>query len=123
MAYEYDGIKQLDYNELNSILKEKQKAPIIIDVREEEEYNEAHIPTIPLIPMHSIPEQIDKFDKNAEYIFVCRSGNRSHNVAKFFQMNGFSKVANYDGGMLVWEGETKSGPENIVKDASELFKK
>ncbi|MFC0469364.1 rhodanese-like domain-containing protein [Halalkalibacter kiskunsagensis] len=122
MAFEQDGIKQIEVSDLKELINNTTKEPIIIDVREVEEYEEAHIPGIPLIPMHTIPNVMDQLDKEQTYLFVCRSGNRSQNVALYLQNQGFENVQNYFGGMLAWDGEVKSGPEWIVSDVKELKK-
>lgn len=120
MAFEQDGIKQVDKEELKEIIKGETKKTIIIDVRELEEYEEAHIPGLPLIPMGSIPTIIDQLDKEQSYLFVCRSGGRSQNVAMYLQNQGFKDVSNYYGGMLAWDGEVKTGSEWIIKEVKEL---
>jgi rhodanese-related sulfurtransferase len=122
MAFKQDGILQVEVDELKELVKKKAKEPIIIDVREVEEYEDAHIPGVPLIPMHTIPSVMDQLDKEESYLFVCRSGNRSQNVALYLQNQGFQNVQNYFGGMLAWDGEVKTGPEWIIRDVGELKK-
>ncbi|SES10409.1 rhodanese-like domain-containing protein [Salisediminibacterium halotolerans] len=121
MAHYVEGIKQLSFSEVKELYDQSVKKPILIDVRELEEYTEAHIPGIPLIPMSEIANRAGDFAKDEEYVFVCRSGRRSHEVAKFFQENGVDKVANYEGGMLEWDGPVETGEEHIVKKISELY--
>ncbi|MFC5712551.1 rhodanese-like domain-containing protein [Thalassorhabdus alkalitolerans] len=123
MSYDLDGVEQLDYAELKEIFDQKKSSPILIDVREPEEYIERHIPNVPLIPMQSIPERIEEFHKDAEYIFICRSGTRSHHVALYFKDNGIENVKNFAGGMLAWESETESGWEGQVRDIEGLYSK
>jgi rhodanese-related sulfurtransferase len=65
---------------------------------------------------------MDQLDKEESYLFVCRSGNRSQNVALYLQNQGFQNVQNYFGGMLAWDGEVKNGPEWIIRDVGELKK-
>lgn len=122
MAFEQDGIKQVDKEELKELLKREQRNPIIIDVRELEEYEEAHIPGLPLVPMGTFPTVVDQLEKDQSYLFVCRSGGRSQNVAMYLKSQGFKDVSNYNGGMLAWDGEVKTGAEWIVKDIQELKK-
>lgn len=121
MAFEQDGIIQVEPEELKELLQQDDR-PIIIDVREPDEYEEAHIPGLPLIPMQTIPTIAAELDKDQEYLFVCRSGNRSQNVALYLQNQGFSNVKNYAGGMLAWTGETVSGAEWVVRSPEELHK-
>ncbi|OZI11149.1 rhodanese-like domain-containing protein [Bacillaceae bacterium SAS-127] len=78
----------------------------IVDVREDEEVAGDMIPEAKHIVMGTIPERLDEFDKEKEYIFVCRSGRRSENVCYYLRDQGF-KVRNMVGGMLEWTGKTK----------------
>lgn len=109
-----EGISHIDADELDAILKDPAKSGVyVIDVREPEEYEAGHIPGIPLLPMGNIPDLIDRFDKQAEYVFVCHSGRRSLEVAKFFLGRNISNVHNYLGGMLAWDKEIVRGREVV----------
>lgn len=121
MAQEKEGIEQVEFEELEKIVRQKDSDSIVIDVREEEEYEAGHIPGVPLLPMNEAVEKVDDFDRDRSYIFVCRSGRRSQKVAQFFKANGFEHVANYRGGMLAWKGDLKQGLEKRVQDISELY--
>lgn len=113
-----EGVSHVDHEQLSDILQDASSEVIVIDVRERDEYAAAHIPGVPLLPMGDIPEVIDEFDKSREYVFVCRSGARSLNVAKFFQDNGIDKVHNYLGGMLAWDKDIATGEERVVEQFS-----
>ena len=76
----------------------------IVDVREHEEVQAGMIEGAKHIPMGEIPARLDEFDKDKEYIFICRSGGRSGNVCHFMQEQGF-KVVNMICCMLDWTGE------------------
>jgi rhodanese-related sulfurtransferase len=76
----------------------------LIDVREDEEVAQGVIPGVKHIPMGQIPERMDEFDPEKEYIFICRSGRRSENVCYYLQDQGY-KCVNMVGGMLEWEGD------------------
>ena len=116
MSSVIEGISHLDVRELQSVLEDAANSSVVIDVREVEEYEAGHIPGIPLIPMGDIVDYLEQFDRGKEYIFVCRSGRRSLEVAKFFKNNGFDKVHNYLGGMLQWDGELAFGQEHIITE-------
>lgn len=121
MAFMYEGVKQIELNELKDILKTKKGNVFVIDVRELEEYDAFHIPGIPLIPMPSIPNVLSGLKKDKEYIFVCRSGNRSHHVARFLKQNGIEGAHNFYGGMISWDEEVQTGLENVITDVSNLY--
>lgn len=118
MPYEAEGITHLTAEELKAKIADPQNRAIVIDVREPEEYVEGHIPGVPLVPMGEIPNHAEKWDKNEEYVFVCRSGNRSLNVALYLKNLGFDNVRNFAGGMLGWDGDISTGPEHVVTEAN-----
>ncbi|MGD6992583.1 rhodanese-like domain-containing protein [Sutcliffiella horikoshii] len=78
----------------------------LIDVREDEEIEMGKIKQAEHIRMGDIPENLDKLDKDKEYIVICRSGRRSENVCHYLQDQGY-KVRNMVGGMLEWEGDVE----------------
>jgi rhodanese-related sulfurtransferase len=106
MSGEKNGIIQYSLEELKQILAEGTIKPI--DVRTKEEYDESHIPGVPLYTMQEVTDWVDNLDKGDSYILICRSGNRAQKVAEFLKENGFENVANFAGGMLVWDGETQT---------------
>lgn len=77
----------------------------LIDVRENEEVAQGMIPEAAHIVMNTIPEHLDRLDKETNYVIVCRSGVRSENVARYLIQNGY-KATNMTGGMLDYTGET-----------------
>ncbi|RSK28235.1 rhodanese-like domain-containing protein [Bacillus sp. HMF5848] len=97
-------MKEITTEELQKKLEAGEKLALI-DVREHDEVAQGMIPTANHIPMGEIPYKLDELDKDTEYIFVCRSGNRSGNVCYFLEDRGY-KVTNMVGGMLDWRGRT-----------------
>ena len=86
----------------------KNKAPNVIDVREEYEFEDGHIKGAELIPMGSIPESLHKLDKSKEYHLICYSGARSARAAKYLADLGY-KMVNIMGGMSAYRGEMEFG--------------
>lgn len=100
-----ENIEIITTEELEQLLKEDKKLELV-DVREDEEVEQGMIPGAKHIRMGDIPANMDYFDDEKEYIFICRSGRRSENVCYYMQDQGY-KVRNMAGGMLEWKGETK----------------
>lgn len=75
---------------------------VLLDCREVDEWNDAHIDGAVLIPMIELPQRIAEIDKSRRIICVCRSGNRSGKVAAWLLNNGYDAV-NMTGGMLAWK--------------------
>ena len=76
---------------------------ILIDVREQSEYDAGHIPGITLVPMSEIQNRLDEIPTDKEVVVTCRSGNRSSQVTDFLRKNGFDNVHNMQGGIIAWE--------------------
>ncbi|KAB2329315.1 rhodanese-like domain-containing protein [Bacillus mesophilum] len=98
-------IPEITTEELEQKLKAGEKLELI-DVREDDEVAGGMIPGAKHIRMGTIPENLDQFEKEKEYIFICRSGGRSANVCHYLQDQGY-KVVNMKGGMLDWSAETE----------------
>ena len=76
----------------------------LIDVREPQEYEQAEIGG-ELISLGTIPQNIDKIDKNKQVVVHCRSGKRSANAIAFLEQHGFQNLYNLEGGILAWRDE------------------
>lgn len=100
-----EEIKTITPEDLQKKLEAGEKLELV-DVRENEEVAAGMIPGAKHIRMGDIPANLDYFDKNKEYIFICRSSGRSANVCYYLQDQGY-KVRNMVGGMLEWTGDTK----------------
>ncbi|MBL4743758.1 MAG: rhodanese [Cycloclasticus sp.] len=88
--------------ELNSLLQSDDKKPLLLDVREPNEYEYCHIDNSMLMPMQSIPNQLDQLPKDEMIVTICHHGMRSQQVAQFLLDNGFSHVTNLSGGVHAW---------------------
>lgn len=113
MPFEVQGISHVDAEELKQMLENEREDALFIDVREPDEYASGHIPGVPLVPMGNIPYACESMDTKAEYVFICRSGSRSFNVAQYMRQRGFESVHNFAGGMLAWDGDVAFGMENV----------
>ncbi|WP_124949456.1 rhodanese-like domain-containing protein [Sulfuriferula thiophila] len=77
-------------------------APVLLDVREPWEYQIAHISGAQLIPMHTVPAQLDKLDAHANIVVICHHGMRSMQIAHFLERAGFGHIYNLQGGVDAW---------------------
>lgn len=76
-----------------------------IDVREQNEYDEEHIPGATLVPLSEFMRRYEgdlPEDKNEEVVVHCRSGARSAQAVTFLRENGYNAV-NVEGGILAWK--------------------
>ncbi|MDC0814949.1 rhodanese-like domain-containing protein [Lactococcus petauri] len=83
-------------------LKEKLGQVALIDVREEDEYLEGHVPTAINMPL-SVLEQRYLEIEDESYI-ICQSGMRSMRPCQFLEAQGVA-TTNVTGGILSWDQE------------------
>jgi len=76
--------------------------PLLLDVREESEYEICHIDASNNIPMGHVPGALKDLDPDAETIVICHHGSRSMQVANYLENAGFSNVINLAGGINAW---------------------
>ena len=80
---------------------------LILDVREQEEYDSGHIPGAVLLPVGSIDEETaaDVIPESDTVVLVyCRSGNRSKKAAEALAELGYTGIYEF-GGINTWPYE------------------
>ncbi len=76
----------------------------LIDVREPHEYDHGNMGG-ELIPLASVPSNIDKFARDKKVVVHCRSGARSANAIRFLEQKGYDNLYNLAGGIIAWGEE------------------
>lgn len=82
---------------------------IILDVREQGEYDSGHIPGAVLLPVGTIDEETAAAvipEKDATVLVYCRSGNRSKTASFALAELGYTNVYEF-GGIKTWPYETE----------------
>ena len=72
---------------------------IILDVREQDEYDAGHIPDAILLPYTQIEQKVEDviLDKNALVLVYCRSGRRSKIASETLSALGYTNVKEFGG--------------------------
>jgi rhodanese-related sulfurtransferase len=94
-------------------MTKRDSGAFMLDVRQPEEWNEAHIPDSTLIPLDQLPNRINELPKDQVIVVVCRSGNRSAQGRDILLEAGFTDVTSMAGGLNQWKTAgypTVSGP-------------
>ena len=94
---------QITAVELNEWLNDEGRpAPLLLDVREPDEFASYRIEGSKLVPMRTIPARLHELDRRADVVMICRSGARSYHAGQFLRQNGFERVYNLAGGVIAW---------------------
>ena len=82
---------------------------IILDVREQDEYDSGHIPGAVLLPVGTISEDTTADvipEKDSTVLVYCRSGNRSKTASETLADLGYTGVCEF-GGINTWPYDTE----------------
>jgi rhodanese-related sulfurtransferase len=93
-------VPSLSAAELSEKLKNG-KHPVVVDVRQPDEYRGGHIAGAKLMPLGELGRKMKNLPANREIVCVCASGNRSHSATRTLIDAGYN-VYNMKGGMLSW---------------------
>lgn len=93
MPEQIKSIKEcIEVEEVKQAIQKNQNVQII-DVRNREEYNQAHIPNALNISLQELKDYITKFDGNIKYITACgKGGGRSAEGAKLLKQYGLDAM-------------------------------
>ena len=86
---------------VDQLVIERERGATVIDVREVDEYIDAHVPGARLVPLGTLPDELDALPRDERLFIICRSGARSLRAADFLLANGFDAVS-VAGGTMAW---------------------
>ena len=102
------GYQQITAEEAKKMIDELEDE-IILDVREQEEYDEKHIVDAVLLPVGMIDEDTAEAvipQKDTVVLVYCRSGNRSKTASAALAELGYTQIYEF-GGINQWPYETE----------------
>jgi adenylyltransferase/sulfurtransferase len=80
----------------------------VIDVREPDEFEIAHVDGVPLFPLSTLSQRFTELDPNQNYYIHCKMGGRSMKALQFLRQQGFKYLKNVKGGIDAWSAEIDS---------------
>ncbi|MBI5919574.1 MAG: rhodanese-like domain-containing protein [Nitrosomonadales bacterium] len=80
------------------------KDALVLDVREQDEFNGGHILNAKLIPHGALVTRIGEIERHRDLpvVVVCRSGMRSAMACATLKKQGFTQAHSLSGGMIAW---------------------
>ena len=102
-----DGYQQISQEEAKEMMDIQDV--IILDVREQDEYDSGHIPGAVLLPVGTIDEETSAEvipETDSTVLVYCRSGNRSKTASSTLAELGYSNIYEF-GGINTWPYETE----------------
>lgn len=104
-------ISEADVHQVSEIIK--QASPMLIDVREPEEFSQGHLEGAINVPRGVLEFKTDPmnpggnpalFDRSSKMIVYCKSGARSALAAQSLRTLGYQTVTSMSGGFEAWKG-------------------
>ena len=78
------------------------KPPLLIDVRELNEWEICRLPKAKLIPMGEVSERLSEIPQDQPVLVQCHHGGRSLRITQFLRSKGYTMVSNVKGGIDAW---------------------
>ena len=88
--------------QLMDYLAQTNTQPLLLDVREQWEFDYCSIKGSILISMGELPNEIDTLDRAQETIMICHHGIRSRQMGYYMEQVGFNRIINLEGGVERW---------------------
>ena len=101
-----EQITEIDPKDVRESLSRNGSAPVVVDVREQHEFEESHLPGAVHVPRGHLESRIEGAapDKSREVVLYCASGNRSALAAHTLQsLLGYENVESMTGGITLWK--------------------
>jgi rhodanese-related sulfurtransferase len=73
---------------------------VLIDVREDHEWADSHVPYAVHVALGTVPDHLNRFTGEPTYV-ICKVGGRSLGACDYAAAHGH-QVVNVAGGMLAW---------------------
>lgn len=79
-----------------------QGGALLVDVREQNEYDEVHADGARLLPLSEFEARFAELPRHQGLVMICRSGARSARAGQYLLDHGYTDVVNLEGGTLAW---------------------
>ncbi|MBM3877057.1 MAG: molybdopterin-synthase adenylyltransferase MoeB [Verrucomicrobia bacterium] len=96
---------EVTVQEMKRALDDSKLGIKVIDVREPDEQQIAHIVGVPLVPLSQLGQRFTELDPNSQYYIHCKSGIRSLKAVNFLRQQGFKYLKSVKGGIAAWSDE------------------
>jgi len=82
--------------------------PLILDVRDADQFAAAHLRDSRHIPLKDLPQRISELDKfkDKSILVICQSGTQSGKAESLLKKAGFNNVQGLDGGIAAWQAQS-----------------
>src|ERR687895_856635 len=123
-----EQIREVDPREVHDLIDARNgsNGAVIVDVREQHEFEESHVPGAVHVPRGHLESRIEGAvsDRSKRVVLYCASGNRSALAAHTLQdLLGYDDVASMRGGITLWKdrGYEVEVPRSLTPEQRERY--
>ncbi len=99
-----DNCNQISTKTFNNYISENDNDTYtLLDVRNENEFFEGHIPNAINIPLSKLRKELSTLDKTKPIILYCQKGLRGYIARLILKHNGFNQISSLAGGYKLWK--------------------
>jgi rhodanese-related sulfurtransferase len=120
IKFQYPRVRHITTDELAArLVSDTTVAPILLDVREPDEFKVSHLRGAFLTPkLSDALEVLREIEKNHPVVVYCSVGYRSSELAEQLQENGYGNVYNLKGSIFQWANEGRP----VVADSTQVYR-
>jgi adenylyltransferase/sulfurtransferase len=96
---------EVTVQELKKALENPNLGIKVIDVREPNEHQIAHLEGTALIPLSQLAQRFNELNPEQAYYLHCKMGGRSMKALEFLRQQGFKNLKSVKGGITAWSDE------------------
>ena len=98
------AIPTIDVTEADRRRREDAPSPLVIDVREPNEFATVRLEDgVALVPLSQFGQRWQELPRDRPLLLMCAAGGRSAAATAHLLRNGYTDVANVAGGITQWE--------------------
>ena len=122
-----EQIREVDPKQVHDLVQSGNgDAPVVVDVREQQEFEQSHLPGAVHVPRGHLESRIEGAarDRSDRVVLYCASGNRSALAAKTLQDElGYENVESMTGGITLWKdrGYDVEVPRRLTDEQRERY--
>src|SRR5438094_10255646 len=115
MADAQKEMRKVAAKQVSDLLKNNGKSPVILDVREKDEWREGHLDGAVSLPRGFLEIKVENTvpDKNTPIVAYCAGGVRSLLAAKIMREMGYQNVSSMAGGYAAWKNAGHKSVKNF----------
>lgn len=97
------SIPTIDVHEADRRRRQGAGGPLVVDVREPNEFAAVRLEGVALVPMSTFAARFEELPRDRPLLVMCAAGSRSAAATAHLLRNGWTDVTNVAGGITEWE--------------------